>query len=185
MTGWARWATERDVMASPGPARSSRWRLVRVTGSTEESTAAGIYGVIVSAAVMATSHAPSAAGVAAAVFVTLFIYWSAERYARLVAERIHEGRRPSWHHVRLQLTTGWEIVTASALPAGVLVVARLLGVDLSTAVISALVCSTLLLGVAGWEIGRRGRLSFPERLVWAAAAGAFGVALIALKAALH
>jgi|tagenome__1003787_1003787.scaffolds.fasta_scaffold20683622_2 hypothetical protein len=172
-------------MTSPESGRPSMSRLVRVTGSTEESTAAGIYGVIVSAAVMATSHAPSVVRIEAAVWVTLIVYWSAERYARLMAERIHEGHRPSWQHVRRQLTTGWEIVTASALPAVVLVVARLLGVGLTAAVISALVCSTLLLCLAGWEIGRRGRLRLSERLVSAAAAGAFGVAMILLKAALH
>ena len=43
--------------------------------------------------------------------VTLTIYWGAERYARIVAERIHEGHRPNWTSVRFQLTRGWEMVT--------------------------------------------------------------------------
>ena len=62
----------------------------------EEATASGIYGVIVSAAVMSASHADKAYKVIIAVVVTLTIYWGAERYARIVAERIHEGHRPSW-----------------------------------------------------------------------------------------
>jgi hypothetical protein len=156
-----------------------------VTRATEEGTAAGIYGVIVSAAVMAASHADSAAAVAVAVLVTLVIYWGAERYARLMAERIHEDRRPGWRHVRLQLTTGWEIVTASALPLAVLVILRLLGVDLDDAVIWALACSTLLLCLAGWEIGRLGHLTRVERVASSAVAGAFGAALILLKTILH
>src|SRR5690242_13154232 len=85
-------------------------------GPDEESTAGAIYGVIVSAAVMATSHASTSIAVDVAVLVTLVIYWSAERYARLVAERIHDGRRPTWWEVRRQLTKGWELVSASALP---------------------------------------------------------------------
>jgi hypothetical protein len=170
-------------MASRGPGRLSR--LVRLTGSTTESTTAGIYGVIVSAAVMATSHADTATATIAAVLVTLVVYWSAERYARLVAERIHEGHRPSWDHVRLQLASGWRIVTASALPVAVLAVTRLLGAGLDLAVFSALVCSTLLLCLAGWEIGRHGQLSGLERLASSAAAGAFGFVMMVLKTVLH
>ena len=117
--------------------------------------------------------------------VTLVIYWAAERYARVVAERIHEGHRPSWHTVREQLTTGWEMVTASLLPLGVLIAARLLGAALKPAVIAALVCSTVLLGLAGWRMGSEGRLTRLEQLVSTAVAAAFGVGLIALKALLH
>src|SRR5215212_6840324 len=95
-------------------------------GRDEESTAAGIYGVIVASAVMAASHAERIVAVAVAVLVTLVVYWSAERYARLVAARIHDGRRPSWHQVRHELTHGWEILSASTIPLIVLVVAGVL-----------------------------------------------------------
>jgi hypothetical protein len=118
-------------------------------GLDEESTAGAIYGVIVSAAVMAASHVESAVGVDVTVLVTLVIYWSAERYARVVAERIHDGRRPTWREVRRQLTRGWELVTASALPLVVLTLSTLLGAGLSSAILAALACSTVLLCVAG------------------------------------
>ena len=152
---------------------------------SEESTATGIYGIIVSAAVMAAAHADTAVAVVAAVLVTLLIYWAAERYSRLVAARIHDGRRPTWTDVRRQLTSGWEFVTASFLPLLVLVVVRLLGASLYAAVFSALLCSTLLLVLAGWAIGSGGRLSRTERLLVAAVAGVFGVGLVLLKALLH
>ncbi|MFI5908499.1 hypothetical protein [Dactylosporangium sp. NPDC051541] len=158
-------------------------RLVR--RGNEEATAAGIYGLIVSGSVMAASHAHSAAGTALAVLVTLAVYWSAERYARLVAERIHDGRRPDRAAVRRQLSGGWEIVTASVLPLVVLVALDLFGVGQFRAVLVALASSTVLLGLAGWEIGHRGGLSTAERIMSAVVAGSFGVALIALKAALH
>jgi hypothetical protein len=158
---------------------------VRLTHAREESTAAGIYGVIVSAAVMAASHAASAVALIVAVLVTLTVYWSAERYARLVAERVHTGHRPTWRHVWRQLATGWEMVAASALPLAVLALPRLLGVDLDRAVLGALSCSTLLLCLAGWEVGRHGQLTGWERLLSTAVAGVFGVALIVLKTALH
>lgn len=169
-------------MASNEPERSSD---IWIAGSTEESTAAGIYGLIVSAAVMAASPAGSAAVLVAAVLATLVIYWGAERYARLVAERIHAGHRPDWAHVRRQLTNGWEFVTASVLPLVVLVIVRLVGVDLDTAVLVALGCNTLLLCLHGWEMGRLGHLTRLERVATTAVAGLFGVLLIALKTTLH
>jgi hypothetical protein len=155
-------------------------------GRDEESTAAGIYGVIVGAAVMAASHAERILAVAVAVLVTLVVYWTAERYARLVAARIHDGRRPGWGHVRQELTHGWEIVSASAMPLIVLLVAGgPLGASLYGAVLAALVASTVLLCLAGWEIGRDGRLTTRERLASACVAGLFGVAMVLLKALLH
>jgi hypothetical protein len=155
------------------------------TPATEESTAAAIYGVIVSAAVMASAHADTAFAVVVAVLVTLVIYWGAERYARLVAERIHQGHRPTRAQVRQQLTDGWEMVSASYLPLAVLLVLSLLGVGLFRAVLSALVCSTVLLCIAGWAMGRNGQLTTRERVVSTVVAGLFGMMLIALKSTLH
>lgn len=150
-----------------------------------EATAAGIYGIIVSAAVLASSHAPTAVATAAAVLVTLSVYWAAERYARILAERIHEGHRPRWETVRTQLTSGWEMITASLLPLGVLAAARLTGLSLRTAIIAALGCSTVLLCIAGWRIGRYGRLSALGQVLSSAIAALFGVSMIVLKALLH
>ena len=151
----------------------------------QEATASGIYGVIVSAAVLSASNAEKAYQVDLAVLVTLVIYWGAERYARIVAERIHVGHHPSWTSVRLQLTHGWEMVSASALPLITLTVMSLLGAELSTAVLGALICSTVLLCVAGWSIGRRGRLSTKERIASTVVAGMFGLFFVLLKTFLH
>ena len=164
--------------------RPSRWPL-RLRREDVESTASGIYGTIVSAAVMASSHADSAGQVVAGVAVTLVVYWAAERYARLVAERIHEDRKPSWREVRHQLGTGWEIVTASALPLLVLSVSAARGASVTAAVFAGLGCSTALLCLAGWEIGHGSRLSFLERVTLIVVAGGFGGLMITLKALLH
>ncbi len=154
-------------------------------GDGPEDTAAGIYGIVVSAAVMAASHQERAGAVAVAVLVTLLTYWAAERYARLVAERIDEGRPPTWRHVREQLTRGWGLVTASGLPLAVLVAAGRLTGEVSTAVVAGLLCSTTLLVLAGWEVGRNRRLGLAERLASAAVAGSFGGVMIILKALIH
>ena len=168
--------------AEPPPTTSLHFG---ATYDTEEGTAAGIYGIIVCTAVMAASHAATAPAAIAAVIVTLIIYWAAERYSRIVAERIHAGHRPTRHTIRVQLTTGWEMITASAIPLLVLVIVRLLGASLYAALVSAMACSTVLLCGAGWRMGRQGGLPIWERIASAAVAGLFGVALIILKTVLH
>ncbi|AEV84897.1 hypothetical protein ACWT_3873 [Actinoplanes sp. SE50] len=158
---------------------------IRLTHKTEEATAAGIYGIIVGAAVLVTAHGVAAWREVLAVLATLTVYWVAERYARIVAERIHEGHRPTWHVVREHLTSGWELVTASLLPLLVLITIRASGAALLNAEIISLSCSTLLLCLAGWSIGSGGRLTYLERIVSTMVAGAFGVSMVVLKALLH
>ncbi|MFI1996382.1 hypothetical protein [Actinoplanes sp. NPDC020271] len=158
---------------------------IRLTHETAEATASGIYGIIVGAAVLVTAHKVAAWREVLAVVVTLIVYWVAERYARIVADRIHEGHRPAWHVVREQLTSGWEIITASLVPLVVLIVVRASGAALLTAEILSLTTSTLLLCLAGWRIGSGGRLTTGERIVSTVVAGAFGIALILLKTLLH
>ncbi|HEY8320108.1 MAG TPA: hypothetical protein VIG76_14905 [Amnibacterium sp.] len=160
-----------------------RWR--RELLRDEQSAAAGIYGLVVSAGVMGTAHSESALTIVLAALITLLIYWCAERYSRVLAERLEGGQRLRWSSIRLYLTDGWEIVTVSGLPLATVLVARLLGATTSWAVTAGLLCSTFLLCLAGWEIGRRGRLSVGERVASAAVAGAFGGGLIVLEAALH
>jgi hypothetical protein len=77
------------------------------------------------------------------------------------------------------------MVTASYLPLGVLSVLTLLGVELYGAVLSALVCSTVLLCIAGWAMGRNGHLTRWERVASTVVAGLFGLVMIALKSQLH
>ncbi|WP_433291770.1 hypothetical protein ACQP2F_26270 [Actinoplanes sp. CA-030573] len=156
---------------------------IRLTHETAEGTAAGVYGIIVGSAVLVTAHADAAYKLDIIVIVTLIIYWAAERYARIVAERIHEGHRPTWHTVRRQLTTGWEIMSASLLPLIVLLLARGFGAGLSGAILAALITSTLLLGLAGWRMGAS--LHPRERFVSTLVAAMFGVVMIVLKILLH
>jgi len=168
---------ERTTDAAP------RWRMQMLRD--EQSAAAGIYGLVVSAGVMGTAHDENALTIVLAALVTLFIYWCAERYSRVLAERLQGGRRLRWSSIRRYLTDGWEMVTVSCLPLATVLATRLLGASTTWAVTAGLLCSTLLLCLAGWEIGRRGQLSLGERVASAAVAGAFGVGMIVLEAALH
>ena len=50
---------------------------------------------------------------------------------------------------------------------------------------AALLCATVLLAAAGWQVGREAGLSPAARFGSAACAGAFGVAMVLLKTLLH
>lgn len=178
-------AVTRPAPNDDTPAPAASLSALHITGRSEGRTADGVYGILVSSAVMATSHGASVATVIVTVLVTLVVYWAAERYARLVAERVHEGRALTWPDIRRQVTARWEIVTASAIPLAVLAVLGLLGVQVTVAILVSLGTSTLLLCVVGWEVGRQIRLSRLERLASAAITGGFGVVMIVLKALLH
>jgi hypothetical protein len=166
-------------MVSPGTPHHA------VDEHTEETVASGILGVVVSSAVMASAHVETIGQLAVAVLATLFVYWAAERYARVVSRRIVDGRRPSWPVLRRELTEGWAMVTGSTLPLLVLVTLGLLGAEYRTAVLIALGTNTALLALAGWRVGRDGRLSQAERVGSAFFAGLFGLLAIAFKTLVH
>ena len=151
----------------------------------EARTANGIYGLIVGSAVMAAAHGDAVGRLAVAVLITLLIYWVAERYAHVMARRIVLGRRLTRPEMRRELSHGWELVTASYLPLIVLVGTHVLGADLTGSVLSALVCSTVLLLLSGWRVGGAAQLGLSQRLLSTAIAGAFGFVMIALKSLLH
>lgn len=151
----------------------------------EVRTANGIYGIIVGTAVMAAAHGEAVGRLAIAVLTTLLIYWAAERYAHLMARRIVLGRVLTGPEVRAELSHGWELVTASFLPLVVLIGSHLLGAGLSASVLDALICSTVLLGLSGWRVGREAQLGWGKRIASTAVAGAFGVVMILLKTSLH
>ncbi len=88
--------------------------------------AAGIYGAIITAAILDTAggHLPTAALVVSVV-VTLLVYWLAEEYAELVGEQVQGGRLPGREHILGALAATWPMVSASFLPLLALVLARL------------------------------------------------------------
>jgi hypothetical protein len=90
--------------------------------------AAGIYGTIITAAVLAAAgdHLP-ALPLAVSILITLLVYWVAEEYAGLLGEQLEAGQVPAWADIRAGLAGTWPMVTASYIPLLSLVLARLLG----------------------------------------------------------
>jgi hypothetical protein len=154
----------------------------KVHGNAARRRSAGIYGTIVTSAVVAAGGGHLATGpLAVAVVVTLLVYWAAEGYADLLGEQARAGRLPTWSHVRASLAAIWPMVTASYLPLLSLLVARVLGADTKTAATVALVVAIALLRVHGWVGGRASQLHGLPLLAVTLIAGAFGVTMILLK----
>jgi hypothetical protein len=146
--------------------------------------AAGIYGLIVAASVIAAVGTDLRTGpLALTVFVTLVVYWLAEEYAGLV-EHASAGHLPSWADARAALKAKWPIVSASYIPLVTLLLARLLGAEPSTAAFIALVVITALLMLYGWRAARASGLHGFPLAGMTLLAGALGLLMIVLKLAL-
>ena len=160
----------------PGPGRPT------VLMSEGRRRAAGIYGTIITAAVLAAAgdHLPPLA-MAAGVFITLVVYWVAEQYAELLAEPAEAGRLPTWPRIRAGLANTWPMVTACYLPVLVLLLARVLHVDAPMAANLALAAAVILLLVHGRAAGRAAGLHGRQAGVAMLVTGGLGALMIVLK----
>lgn len=144
--------------------------------------AAGIYGTIITAALMAAAgdHVPTLA-LAVSIVVTLLVYWLAEEYAELLGEQLEGGRLPTWADIRAALAATWPMVSASCIPLLSLVLARLLGASPPDAANAGLVTAIVLLMIYAWSAGRAAQLRGRQLLIITAVAAALGLVMIILK----
>jgi hypothetical protein len=148
--------------------------------------AAGIYGTIVTAAVIAAGgNQLTTAQLEVTVLVTLIVYWLAEQYAELLGEHTHGGRLPRRDQVLSSLTAAWPMVSASFIPLLSLLVTRLAGASATEAALIALVVTVVLLVVHGYTSARAAGLTGIRRVLVTATAGVLGVAMVVLKALLQ
>ena len=144
--------------------------------------AAGIYGAIVTAAILDTAGGHvSTAALVVSVVVTLLVYWIAEEYAEVVGEQVEGGRLPSRASVRRALTVTWPMVSASYAPLLALVLARLAGASDLTAANVGLVVAVILLTVHGWLAARAAQLHGWPLAFATSTAAALGIVMILLK----
>ncbi|MCU1661536.1 MAG: hypothetical protein QOI36_1840 [Pseudonocardiales bacterium] len=172
---------ELESRGSSAP-RAGHW--FRSLWSDERELAHAIHGTVVGSAVMVAASLHGTLGpVVVTVIVTLLVYWATERYADLLAAGVH-GRATN-HRVAAVLRGGWPMLQSSYAPVVVLLVTSALGAELRAAVLAALVLSTVLLAGLGYAAARRSESSVLGALGWAAVSALLGVAVIALKLALH
>ena len=144
--------------------------------------AAGIYGAIVTAAILDTAGGHvSTVVLVISVVVTLLVYWIAEEYAEVLGEQVEGGRLPSRASVRRALTSTWPMVSASYAPLLALVLARVAGASDLTAANVGLVVAVVLLTVHGWLAARAAQLRGWPLVFATSIAAALGIVMILLK----
>ena len=150
--------------------------------NTGRRRAAGIYGAIITAAILYTVgwHA-STTVLVISVVVTLLVYWIAEEYAEVLGEHTAGGQLPSRASIQGALISTWPMVTASYLPLLAVVLAAVAGASKLTAANVGLVVAVVLLTVHGWLAGRAAQLQGRKLLVATSVAAGLGLVMILLK----
>ena len=144
--------------------------------------AAGIYGAIVTAALLdIAGNELRTSGLVVAVLVTLTVYWLAEEYAELLGEQVEGGIVPTWDYIREALAETWPMVSASFAPLLVVVLARLAGASISVADNAGLVAAIVLLTIYGWLAARSAQLHGRQLAFTTSIALVLGLVMVALK----
>jgi hypothetical protein len=144
--------------------------------------AAGIYGAIITAAILDTAGGHvSTAALVVSVVVTLLVYWIAEEYAEVLGEHTAGGRLPGRAYIQGALAATWPMVSASYLPLLAVVLADVAGASQLTAANVGLVVAIVLLTAHGWLAGRAAQLQGRKLLVATAIAAGLGLVMILLK----
>ena len=144
--------------------------------------AAGIYGAIITAAILDTAGGHgSTAVLVVSVVVTLLVYWIAEEYAEVLGEQAAGGRLPGRASIQGALISTWPMVTASYLPLLAVVLAARAGASKLTAANVGLVVAVVLLTVHGWLAGRAAQLRSRKLLFATSVAAGLGLVMILLK----
>lgn len=144
--------------------------------------AAGIYGAIITAAILDTAGGKvSTTTLVVTVVVTLLVYWLAEEYAEVLGEQAQGGRVPDWAYIRDSLAATWPMVSVSYLPLLALVIARLAGASPLIAANVGLAVAIVLLTIHGWLAGRAAQLNSWRLFFATSVATALGLVMILLK----
>jgi hypothetical protein len=161
-----------DDGAQPGPVAENLGR----------RRAAGIYGIIITAAILDTIGGRASTTVLViSVVGTLVVYWIAEQYAEILGEHTTGGQLPSWAYIRGTLAATWPMVSASFAPLLAVVLAALAGASALTAANVGLVVAMAVLTIHGWLAGRAAQFQGWKLLVATSIAAGLGLMMILLK----
>jgi hypothetical protein len=123
--------------------------------------------------------------IALSLVATLAVYWVAETYVHLMAERGVERRELSFTTTIAIAKDGLPLITVSAVPLAVLLVAGLLGASTVRAAEFALYADTIVLLVAGYRISRDAGLVGFRLALSVLITGLLGMSMVILKIALN
>lgn len=148
--------------------------------------ASALYGLIIGGAVLATSGVEERLGfIALSLVITLAVYWVAETYVHVMAERGVERHELSRATALTIAKDGLPLISVSAVPLVILLVGALAGLTTVRAADLALYANTIVLLVAGYRISRDAGLVGVRLAVSVTISGLLGLAMVGLKIALN
>jgi hypothetical protein len=157
-------------------------RLEPAAQNSGRRRASGIYGAIITAAILDTAGGHvSTSTLVISVVVTLVVYWLAEQYAEVLGEEAAGGRLPSRASIQGALAATWPMVTASYVPLLAVILAWAAGASPLTAANAGLAVAVVLLTIHGWLAGRAAQLQGRKLFVATAIAAGLGIVMILLK----
>jgi hypothetical protein len=147
--------------------------------------ASALYGLIIAGSVLATSGTEERLlAVAGALVATLGVYWSAETYVHVMAERGVERHVLDVRTVAGIASDGLPLITVSGVPLAVLLVGALAGLSTARAAEVALYVNTAVLLIEGYRISRDAGITGWRLGATVTFTGFLGLFMIGLKAAL-
>ncbi len=167
-----------------GPAPAAPAARPRPAGPSRagQRYAAGIYGTIITGAILATSGPRrDAIPLTVAIIFTLVVYWLAEQYSDLLGEHLGGGRLPGWRQIWHGLARTWPMVTASLFPLLALDLASTFGLGQQRSALAGLIVAVIMLIVYGWLAGQASALRRGQQLLIALVTVLIGVVLVVLK----
>jgi hypothetical protein len=150
--------------------------------ASRQRRTAGIYGVIVTAAMLdAAGGRLSTDALVVVVVATLVVYWLTHEYAELLGALMAGGAVPTWDYIRDALANSWPMVSEAYLPLLALVLARVAGASSFAAANIGLVVAIVLLMIHAWLAGRSAHLRGRQLLIVTSIAAGLGLAMVLLK----
>ena len=169
-------ASSEQVGVTPGNTASAG------TSRAARRRAAGIYGTVITAAVLASAGGRlSTTALAVAVLITLIVYWVAELYSEILGEQAVYAGSPMWPRIRDGMASTWTMVSAAYLPVLALIVSRLFGASGTVAANIALAVAVVVLVIHGWFAGRAAELHGVRLVIVTMIAAGLGIVMIILK----
>ena len=151
---------------------------------SQRNPAGLLYGALVAASVIAVSSAvlESAVALTLAVVEVLLVYWAAHVYSRVLADRLADPSASAGERAR-EAVRHEVSVLAGGIPAlAVFVGASVRDASVGAAANLALVATIVLLGSAGFAVGRQAGARGWNLVAEVAVAAALGIVIFTLKA---
>jgi hypothetical protein len=153
---------------------------------SERHYAGAIYGTLLVMALLAVEPEDDPPGnVAAAVAVSVLVFWLAHVYAHSIGARVRTGAQLSWSHLRTEMAHEWPLVQ-SALPAIAALLLAAAGVfGTATAIVIGLTLGMVELFAWGVLLGLRQELGFGRAIVVGVIDCSFGLVIVTLETLVH